>query len=72
MIPVARAGGYGAELARFAAANRSLKRHRRKRWWLRLRASVLGRRKPGSVRSAPVGVCGPDFLLRGMGSGVSR
>lgn len=45
LIPLPRPGGFGEELARFAAANRSIARHRRRARWMRLRAAVFGRRK---------------------------
>ncbi|NJM83194.1 MAG: hypothetical protein HC844_12520 [Tabrizicola sp.] len=52
LIPAPRSGGYGEELARVAAAHRSILRHRRQRRWLLLRVALFGRRKNRSGYAA--------------------
>jgi hypothetical protein len=52
LIPHPRQGGFGDELAHFAAVNRSIARHRRQRRWLKLRAVLFGRAKHKAARRA--------------------
>jgi hypothetical protein len=40
-----RGGSLGADEARIDALLRSRRKHRRRRFWLRLRAAIFGRRK---------------------------